>query len=90
MSSDGVADQIVTDVSSGISDYIREKRWHPSQQLTEIEDGSIELRLKLSSLVEVQRWILAWGGHAAVLAPAELVESVKRAARCILEQNGRG
>ena len=73
-----------------ISDYIREKRWHPSQQLTEIEDGSIELRLKLSSLVEVQRWILAWGGHAAVLAPAELVESVKRAARCILEQSGRG
>jgi predicted DNA-binding transcriptional regulator YafY len=70
------------------ADYIREKRWHPSQQLTELEDGGVQLRLKLSSLAEVQRWILSWGGRAAVLAPAELAESVKAAARAILQQTG--
>ena len=71
------------------SDYIREKRWHPSQQLIELEDGGVELRLKLSSLAEIQRWILSWGGQACALAPAELVESLKAAARMILERAGQ-
>jgi proteasome accessory factor B len=68
------------------ADYIREKRWHASQRLIELEDGGVELRLKLSSLVEIQRWILSWGGRAAVLAPVELADSVKAAARAILEK----
>jgi proteasome accessory factor B len=72
-----------------VADYIREKRWHPSQQLLETAEGGVQLRLKLSSLVEIQRWILGWGGHAAALAPPELVESVQAAARAILEQ-GQG
>ena len=72
-----------------VSDYIREKRWHPSQQLIELEDGGVELRLKLSSLAEIQRWILSWGGQACALAPAELVESLKAAARMILERAGQ-
>jgi len=70
------------------ADYIREKRWHPSQQLTELEDGGVQLRLKLSSLAEIQRWILSWGGRATVLAPVELAESVKAAARVILDRAG--
>lgn len=73
-----------------VADYIREKRWHPSQQLTETAEGGVELRLKLSSLVEIQRWILGWGGHAAALAPPALVESVQAAARAILEQGRPG
>jgi len=68
------------------ADYIREKRWHPSQQLTESEDGGVQLRLKLSSLAEIQRWILSWGGRATVLAPVELAQSVKAAARAILDK----
>ena len=70
------------------ADYIREKRWHPSQQLTELEDGGVQLRLKLSSLAEIQRWVLSWGGRATVLAPVELAESVKVAARAILDKTG--
>lgn len=61
------------------ADYIREKRWHPSQQLKELEGGGAELTMKLSSLIEVQRWILGWGGHAQAVEPKELIESVKNA-----------
>jgi len=67
------------------ADYIREKRWHPSQQLTELEDGGVQLCLKLSSLAEIQRWILSWGGHAKVISPKELAASVREAARQMLE-----
>lgn len=64
-----------------VADYIREKRWHASQQLKELPDGGVELRLRLSSLVEIERWILSWGGEAIPLAPPELVASIGRAAR---------
>jgi len=67
-----------------VADYIREKRWHDSQELRELRGGGVELRLKLSSLLEIERWVLGWGGNATVVRPKELVESVKRSAQAIL------
>ena len=64
--------------------YIREKKWHPSQELRELKDGGAELRMKLSSLEEVQRWVLSWGGHAKAMAPKDLVEKVRASAQRIL------
>ena len=64
--------------------YIREKKWHPSQELRELKDGGAELRMKLSSLDEVQRWVLSWGGHAKAVAPKELLEKVRESAQQIL------
>ena len=69
------------------ADYVREKKWHESQQLRELSGGGVELELKLSSLVEIERWILSWGGEAAVLNPPELRENVRDAAGRILESN---
>lgn len=68
-----------------IADYIREKKWHASQELRELEDGGVELKLKLSGLAEIERWILSWGGNATVLQPPALAESVQNAARKILK-----
>ena len=56
-----------------VADYIREKRWHPSQQLRELKRGGVELRLNLSSLAEIERWVLSWGANAVVIKPPELV-----------------
>ena len=67
------------------AEYIREKRWHPSQELRELKDGGVELRLKLSSLGEIQRWVLGWGGSAVVVEPAALVKSVQDAAARIVK-----
>ena len=67
------------------ADYIREKKWHDSQSLRELKNGGVELRMSLSSLAEVERWVLSWGGDAVVVRPAQLAEAVKRSARRILE-----
>ena len=67
-----------------VADYIREKKWHESQSLRVLKDGGVELKLKLSSLAEVQRWVLSWGGDAIVLQPPELVDAVRQAAVAIL------
>jgi len=66
------------------ADYIREKKWHPSQTLRELSDGGAVLKMTLSSLAEVQRWVLSWAGEATVLQPPELAESVRAAAKKIL------
>jgi len=76
--------EVVIHFTPRAADYIREKKWHPSQILRDLKDGGAELRMNLSSLAEVQRWVLSWGGDARVLKPRELVESVKNAAQAIL------
>ncbi|HYV28565.1 MAG TPA: WYL domain-containing protein [Candidatus Eisenbacteria bacterium] len=68
-----------------VADYIREKKWHDSQQLRELKNGELELRMKLSSLNEVERWVLGWGGKARALEPPELVDAIRKAARKLLE-----
>jgi proteasome accessory factor B len=82
-SSEGEFD-VVIHFNARAADYIREKKWHPSQTLRDLKGGGAELKMKLSSLAEVQRWVLSWGGDASVLKPRELAESVREAARKIL------
>ena len=83
-SGQGIFD-VVLQFNEIAADYIREKRWHESQQLRELRDGGVELRLKLSSLAEVERWVLGWAGNARVIQPLELADSVAQAARKILQ-----
>jgi predicted DNA-binding transcriptional regulator YafY len=45
----------------------------------------VELQLKLSSLMEIERWVLSWGGDAKVLKPRELAGAVKNSAKRILQ-----
>jgi proteasome accessory factor B len=78
---------VVIQFTARAADYIREKKWHESQQLRELKNGGVELSLKLSSLVEIERWILSWGGDAKVVKPRELIESIRQAARKILDTN---
>lgn len=75
---------VVLRFDAAVADYIREKRWHPSQALEERAGGGVEMRLHLGSLVEIERWVLGWGGYAQVVEPAELREAVRRAAKRIL------
>jgi proteasome accessory factor B len=77
--------EVVIRFNARAADYVREKKWHESQQLRELKGGGVELRMKLSSLMEIERWILSWGGDAKVLKPRELVEAVKQAAQKILK-----
>lgn len=58
---------------------VRERRWHHSQQIEEMPDGGIVLKMRLGSLVEIKSWILSWGPGAEVLAPAALRKAVAEA-----------
>jgi predicted DNA-binding transcriptional regulator YafY len=70
---------VVVRFSPQVADYIREKKWHDSQELRELKNGAVELCLRLSSLAEIERWVLSWGGNATAIKPRELVDSVRSA-----------
>ncbi len=76
--------QVVLRFNERVADYIREKKWHDSQTLTELRDGGVELRFQLSSLGEIQRWVLSWAGNCVVVQPPELARLVRQAAGDLL------
>jgi proteasome accessory factor B len=57
---------------------VRERWWHASQKIEELDGGDIELTLKLGNLTEIHRWVLSWGEHACVIAPKELRSRVAK------------
>jgi predicted DNA-binding transcriptional regulator YafY len=61
-----------------VATYIRERVWHPSQQLRERRDGGLEVRLETSGRKELTRWILSWMPHVKVLAPRQLRKRLKQ------------
>jgi proteasome accessory factor B len=60
---------------------VSERKWHDSQTLKPRSDGGVDMTLKLGSLEEIERWVLGWGAHVRVLAPASLVKRVASIAR---------
>ncbi len=56
--------------------YIRERPWHSSQQIEEQPDGSLIMRFTTGAIGEVRRWVMGYGSHVKILAPASLAESV--------------
>ena len=66
---------------------IREKEWHPAQEILPLDNGRIEFRIRLAELYEIERWILSWGSHAKVLAPARLRTRVRKHAEAMLESH---
>ena len=60
------------------------KKWHSTQELKELKNGCVEVSFQLSHLIDIRRWVLGWGGQAKVLAPAELLESVRAEAKAVL------
>jgi len=55
---------------------VRERTWHHSQEIVQLPNDEIELKLTLTSTVEISRWILSWGAQAKALAPMELVKTI--------------
>ena len=65
---------------------VAERRWHPSQEITELDaaGNEIEITMTLSALEDIARWIMGFGSQAEIIGPDELREMVaaelKRAA----------
>jgi len=76
-------EQIVIHFDAFAAQLIRERQWHPSQRLIELPQHELELHLSLSSLLEIEPWILSWGHHAEVLQPTDLRRKIRATVRML-------
>ncbi|MEW5765949.1 MAG: helix-turn-helix transcriptional regulator [Acidobacteriota bacterium] len=58
--------------------YIRERVWHPTQQVSDAPGGGVDLSFETSGLGGVLRWVLQYGSHVEVLAPKSFKKAFAR------------
>jgi len=77
---DIIADQAEVEVvlrfSPAVAARVLEATWHPTQQVTTEDDGSLVWRARVSGTIEIRLWILSWGADVEVLEPASLRDDV--------------
>lgn len=61
-----------------VANRLQETRWHRSEVETELPDGSILWRAKVSEPQEMLPWIRGWGADVEVLEPVELRKALER------------
>lgn len=82
----GKEEEVVLQVNKEIADYIKQRLWHPSQQIEEQNNGSIILKMHVAINEELIKWILGYGERIKVLKPEGLKNSIKREAEKTLAQ----
>jgi len=75
--------EVVIEFDAWATDQLRGRLWHSSQRVTELPKGESRMRMRLSGLEEVERWVLSWGTHATVIHPELLAERVGSIARAL-------
>lgn len=67
---------------------VRETRWHRSEQVEELPDGSLLWRARVAEVQEMLPWIRGWGADVEVLKPQELRERMMGEARRLAQLYG--
>ena len=75
--------EVVVDFDSWGADLIRGRKWHASQEITELPKRMLRLRLRLNSIEEAERWVLSWGAHATVVRPQALANRLRETAKSL-------
>jgi predicted DNA-binding transcriptional regulator YafY len=69
---------------------VRETRWHRSEQVEELPDGSLVWRARVAEPREMLPWVRGWGADVEVLGPAELRGALMGEARRLAEMYSVG
>jgi predicted DNA-binding transcriptional regulator YafY len=69
--------RVVIDFDARVSEFVRTRRVHPSQEVSPLPGGGVRLSMTIGDLTEVATWILGFGETATVIEPPDLRERVK-------------
>ena len=75
--------QVIIELDAWLTDILRGRRWHPTQEWIELPNGGSHLRMRLNCLEEIEQWVLSWGIHAHVLRPTALASRVQETVRTL-------
>ena len=68
--------RVVLIFSGKAARLVREKVWHPSQEIIDLPGDRIRFEITTGSMEEMKIWVLSFGAEVEVERPAELKEAV--------------
>lgn len=74
----------------GVAAAVEEIDHHPEESKERQADGSLDYAITVSSLEEIARWVVGFGGACQVLGPTELKARVRQLASGVLATEWRG
>lgn len=61
------------------SRWMRERsKFHPTEEREDLPDGSLSVRMQVTALDGVKRFVMQYGAHAKVIAPEELRQAIRK------------
>jgi predicted DNA-binding transcriptional regulator YafY len=66
----GTPELVKIEFSADEAPYVRERQWHASQQIEDLDGGRIRLSLNVVIDWELQAWVMGFGAAARVTQPA--------------------
>jgi predicted DNA-binding transcriptional regulator YafY len=81
----GPVEELVLHFSAEAGRWVRDERWHYSQEMERRADGSVVLRFRCIVTPELVRWVLSFGGRVRVEQPVHLRQAVAEEAKAALE-----
>jgi len=72
----GPAERVEIEFDARVAPYIRARVWHPSQELEDVTDGRVSVKLNVCHDWGLRSWILSWGPFARVVSPPRLAKEI--------------
>lgn len=82
----GDGDDVHLRFEAAVAARVRETLWHPRAVFRELDDGRIEMRVRVVSEVEMRPWVLSWGAGVEVLGPPSLREHAAATTRAAADR----
>jgi proteasome accessory factor B len=80
--------EVVVEFDAWAADEVRGRRWHESQELTELPKGMLRVTMRLNNIEEVEKWVMGFGTHATVVRPDKLRERLFKVAEEVWQRYG--
>src|SRR5258708_8077357 len=69
-------EEIVLGFSGWAATVAAERTWHSSQSIRSRDDETVELRLRVATNPEFERWLWSWGDAAEIISPIALRDKI--------------
>lgn len=73
-----VAHNVVVEITEeATAQNFRDRKWHPSQTITNLDNGGIRISMRCGLSPELTSWILHWTPKIKVIEPQELKDKIR-------------
>jgi len=83
------AEEVVLRFSALAGRWVREERWHTTQEITDEADGRVCFRVHVPVTPEFRHWVFHYGSEVEVLAPLSLRDWMRAEAEVVAMQYRR-